>query len=232
VSRMAPALRFQPFDTDAFGTPFYRVVDPRSSALDRELSKLTTNPPLIVDAKLPADDIAGAARLTNLGFRKICVQIELHQPLDSAALSCSGAQIRDRVVYPEPVISAHAAQFVFDRFALDLELPRAGHDRLYRQWIRNSLEGGRHRVAVAEKDFITFRTETDAIRIDLVSVLRKRRGTGLALLDAISAYGRQHELEKVIVITECENLPAVSLYIKAGFVPARFFSVFHLVRRS
>lgn len=229
---MGSALRFQQFDTDAFGIPFYRVTDPWAAALDCELSELSGKPRLIVDAKLSAEDIHGAARLMRLGFRKICVQIELQRPLDTAPVPCPNAEIRDHVVYPDPVIGAHAAQFVFDRFTLDVDLPRAGHDRLYRQWIRNSLEGERYRIAVADVNFITFGTEGDAIRIDLVSVLNKRRGTGLALLNAILAYGRQQNLEKVIVVTECENLPAVRLYVKAGFSPARFFSVFHLVRRS
>lgn len=233
MTAVPQALQYQEFDTKAFGIPFYRIVDPRLATFEDELAALASEPPLIVDAKLPAHDIETGARLLRLGFRKICVQAEFEHSLGAAVgFVCVRAEIRDRIVFPEAVIDAHARQFVFDRFALDAELPAGGHDRLYKKWIRNSLENGGHSVAVAGENFITYKLEAGIIRIDLVSVLCRRRGIGLDLLHTIMDYGRKNRVDKVVVVTECENLPAMRLYAKAGFAPARLFSAFHLVRKT
>jgi hypothetical protein len=225
-------LQFQQFDSNAFGIPFYRLTEPASTTLAGELAGLTKAPPFIVDAKLPAEDISNATRLMKLGFRKICVQLELECGLFSPKLYCEGAKISDRIVFPDSVIDAHARHFTFDRFALDPELSATGHERLYKQWIRNSLERGTHLVALKGENFITFKSDGRPLRIDLVSILNKRRGIGSDLLQTIFSFAEQQKIGTVKVVTECENLPALKLYMKAGFVPARFFSVFHLVQKT
>ena len=164
------------------------------------------------------------------GFRKVCVQIELHHSLDHPTPAPQRSQILDRVAFEPSAIRAHARHFVYDRFALDVALPTEGHDRLYEKWIRNSLEGSAHRLAVCGSNFITFKAEPDRIRIDLVSVLDKGQGVASDLLRAVLQRAQERQCKHVEVVTECENLPAVRLYLKSDFVPVRFHSVFHLVR--
>jgi GNAT superfamily N-acetyltransferase len=222
---------YQEFDTDVFGVPFYRLVDARPPRLQEEVAALASNPPCIADAKLPAEDIQSGARLLELGFRKICVQIELKHRL-GVSVHPTRSQIRDRVVLPNAIIRAHASQFVFDRFALDIALPSKGHDRLYEKWIRNSLEGSSHLVATFGDNFITFREQAGNIKIDLVSVLQKGQGIGADLIRTVLNCAKERQVREVDVITECENLPAVRLYLSTGFLPARFFSVFHLFNQQ
>lgn len=228
MSLPASALKFQPFDADAFGVPFYRLTDPRSPVLERELAALALHPPFIVDAKLPADDITSGARLLELGFRKVCVQIELHHSLIGAIVPPVRSQIVDQVKLPKDILYAHAAQFVFDRFALDSRLPPGGHDRLFLRWISNSLEGIAHSVALCGNNFITFKEESGDVKIDLVSVLHKEQGIATDLLMAVLCAAQERGSRHVKVVTECENRPAVRLYLKTGFSPVHFYSVFHL----
>ena len=230
MTSLSPAVKFQQFDTDAFGVPFYRVTNWRSTDLKSDISMLVGAPPVIVDAKLPAEDIETSACLTKLGFSKVCTQIELFHALDGPQRAPERSKIRATVVFPEAVIRAHVAHFAFDRFALDINLPAGGHDTLYERWMRNSLEGGRCSIALRENNFITFRDAPASVKIDLVSVLDKGRGIATDLLNAILCHARERKARHVEVVTECENLPAVRLYLKAGFKPSRFYSVFHFVR--
>ena len=230
MTAVPPILERRTFDADAFGIPFFRVTDPNAAGLPEALATLPNDRPCIVDAKLAAQDIASAARLIRAGFRKVCVQIELHHQLDQDLCPPQRARIVDRVALSEADVHAHARNFTFDRFALDVALPAAGHDRIYEKWIRNSLEGPAHAVALSGSDFISFKEQVESVKIDLVSVLHKGQGNATDLLNAVLSHARDHGAKQVEVVTECENLPAVKLYLKAGFIPVRFFSVFHLVR--
>jgi len=230
VSETLAALAFQQFDTDAFEISFHRVTDARAPDLEREVAALVAKPPVILDAKLPAEDIAGSTRLLKLGFRKICTQIGLSHDLRGTIGAPTRSTIEARIELPEDSIRAHAHQFTFDRFSLDPEIPVAGHDRLYSRWMKNSLTGEACLVAVCGHNFITFKDTPDGVKSDLTSVLDSGQGIASDLLTAILRHARDRNARLVEVVTECENRPAWRLYLKAGFMPAAFVSVFHCVR--
>ena len=224
--------RYQEFDSDAFQRPFYRVVRVEPDRFEGEFRELATTARLIADAKLRSDKIDGGAMLMRCGFRKICTQIELACDLNGPIDAPANADVRDRLELDDEVIAAHATHFEYDRFALDVLLPKDGHDRLYRNWIRNSLENGKHRIAVRDNNFITFRSQEADVKIDLVSVLDKGLGIGTDLIRALLQDAQAHGLRRVKVVTECENAPAVGLYMKMGFTPVAFDSVFHFVANN
>ena len=226
------AVQFQKFDTDAFGVPFYRVVATHSPNLERGVAALIANPPVIIDAKLSAEDIGNCHRLLKLGFRKICTQIEFRHKLEEVACPPKRSSIMNCCALSDATILAHARQFVFDRFSLDPELPVGGHDRLYSRWIHNSLRSGNCEVAVCRHNFITFKSTLRRVKIDLTSVLDSGQGIASDLLAAVLHRAKESDAHHVEVVTECENRPAWRLYLKAGFLPAQFFSVFHLVKLS
>jgi hypothetical protein len=155
---MTSCIAPQAFDSAAFGRPFYRVVSFDLAPLDRELAPVLAIPAVIIDAKLPSGDIEPAAFLMRRGFRKVCMQVELVHRLEDA-VPATTAEIRPRLDLQPDVLRAHARHFVADRFALDVALPREGHDRLYEAWMRNSLGGARHRVAALGDNFVTFRDD-------------------------------------------------------------------------
>jgi hypothetical protein len=223
------SLVYQEFDSDAFAVPFFRVIDPHSSDLVHEIEAVTRGERGIIDAKLPAEDIEAANRLLRAGFRKICCQVELHHDVVGGTYAPVQSGIFEGFSLPEEMVSRHAANFTFDRFSLDNELP-PGHQLLFERWIRNSLGGRTCLVAAREFNFITFKLVSDQIKIDLVSVLDKGRGIARDLLHAILWKARELRLREVVVVTECENKPAVNLYLKKGFKVVQFYSVFHLVK--
>jgi dTDP-4-amino-4,6-dideoxy-D-galactose acyltransferase len=223
---MTACVAQQAFDTEAFGRPFFRVLRLDAPDLESEIVPLRELAGVIIDAKMPAEVIEPAMRLQRLGFRKVTIQVELVD--DCIVVEPEGeGTISERLDLPVDEVAHHAENFVYDRFALDVAIEKAGHDRFYRQWITNSLTGGRHRVAHLHGGFISFKIDGRALKIDLVSVVAKGKGIGSRLLRAVKRYARQVGCDRIQVITECENAPALKLYRKSGFREARYISVLH-----
>jgi GNAT superfamily N-acetyltransferase len=217
----------QDFDSEAFGLPFFRLARLDPELLGGEMRRIARLPGALADARLPAAAIAGAALLQRHGFRKVATQVELARPPapGPAAPALPGLDL------PPAEIARHAANFVHDRFALDVAIPRAAHDRFWARRIANSLSGARHRVVAREGGFVTFARDGDDIRIDLVSVVAKRRGIASELLARLVSIAAREGRRAVRVVTECENAPALALYARAGFSPVRYESVLHFATR-
>ena len=226
----AACLELLDFDSAAFGRPFYRMRRFDADRLPVELALRAMRTDVLVDAKLPAEDVDQSLFLQRLGFRKVSTQIALSRRVDGAELGEDEARISARLALEPDEIARHAANFVYDRFALDIAIDRAGHDAFFARWIENSLSGSRHRVADRPGGFLTFRDEGDALRIDLLSVLDKGKGVGRGLLRAVLAHGGRMGRKRVDVVTECENRPATRLYLSLGFVPTGFQSALHFGR--
>jgi GNAT superfamily N-acetyltransferase len=224
----------QDFDTEAFQVPFYRVVRVEPESLSSELDALVDRSPIIIDAKLPAEDVQSARLLLERGFRKVCTQLELRHDLAEAPVLRGDARVSDRIDVSEDRIAAHAENFTCDRFSLDPLLDPQGGKRLYRNWIRNSLSG-RRRVAHLGEDFCTFSEPGSGASphasIDLLSVLSPGKGVGSELVSTVVARARDAGLSHVSVVTECENERAWRLYMRCGFRVARFYSALHFVNR-
>lgn len=234
---MSNALERQAFDSDAFGFPWYRLVCPDAQGLEVEVEGLAAAGPHAIDAKLPAEALGPARRLLALGFRRICTQLELVHPLGSAPANgrpnlppVTAIEISDSLVLPEELLGRHARNFAYDRFSQDPLLPEAGVRTLYRRWIGNSLSG-RKLVVHDGRNFCTYAEREGTWSIDLVSVLDAGRGVGTGLLAALVERGRAGRARSLTVVTECENRSAWRLYLRSGFEPARFTSVFHKVLR-
>lgn len=218
------------FDADAFGVPFYRVHQVDAATIADDLRAIRERDrSFIVDAKLPADDLTAAPLLWSLGFRKVCMQITLRHDLRGALEPAADVAVVPTLALPEEAIARHAANFTFDRFSLDPLIPRERTRRLYTSWITNSLTG-RKLVAHSGPDFCTLGVKDGVASIDLVSVLSHGRGIGKRLVAGALHHARQQGATELLVTTECENTRAWNLYTRAGFVPFRFTSAFHLVQ--
>ena len=218
------------FDEVAFEVPYYRVSDAMHPDLADAMASMAL-PPVIVDAKVASDDLAGARRLVALGFRMVCMQVTLG--LDASAVSGGpfpGVEIASPSTMEPTVLSAHVRNFRYDRFALDFRLPAKGRARLYSAWLANSLSG-RDGVMSARDgaNVCTFRVNRYELTIDLLSVLEGGRGIGTRLLAAVADYAGQQAARLVTVTTECENVPAWRLYQKSAFLPLGYTKVFHYV---
>jgi GNAT superfamily N-acetyltransferase len=223
-------LERQAFDSDAFGIPWYRVVDVTAPALAAELERLESAGPHAIDAKLPAEALDHARLLQGLGFRRICTQFELKHPLAAATQAVTGVAFSDELALPDDLLWRHAGNFRSDRFSQDPLLPEDGVRTLYRRWIGNSLSG-RKQVAHDGRNFCTYAERPSGWSIDLVSVLDPGQGVGTRLLAALIARAGDRGAPSFSVVTECENPAAWRLYLKSGFTPSCFVSVFHKVAR-
>jgi GNAT superfamily N-acetyltransferase len=221
-------IKQQDFDSDIFGRPFYRITSFDLDRLGPELATVRDIPSVIIDAKLPSGEVEQAAFLMRRGFRKICMQVELIHRLQGT-VSASSAEICPRLELQPDVLREHARHFLTDRFALDVCLPRESHDRLYEAWMRNSLSGARHSISVRGNNFVTFRDDGEEVKIDLVSVLDKGKGIGTDVINAVLLDAQQRGKSCVRVVTECENVPAIGLYVKTGFKVSCYYTVLHFV---
>jgi len=218
----------QAFDSDAFGIPFHRVVRFDPDGVVGETKRLEAAGPHVIDAKLPAEDLENAFLLQRAGFRRICTQFELVHDLEEPLSRAIGIEFSDRLELPDELLWEHARNFVYDRFSMDPLLPPEGGRTLYRRWIGNSLTG-RRRVVHDGRNFCTYAEGDGRVSIDLVSVLDGGRGIGSRLMAALVGLARERGAGSIVVVTECENRPAWSLYLKCGFRVSRFMSVFHKV---
>ena len=229
------ALVYQAFDSDVFGVPFYRLSDPAAPGVAEDIAALSDKGAFIADAKLPMGEADAIAALERLGFRRICSQVELcHNLAEADAVeSAVAARLADRLELDAATLSAHAAGFRFARFLQDPLLPRAASRRLMERWIANSLSG-RCKLAAIGSDFCSFKDKGPEIVIDLLSCLDTGRGHASGLLQAVLTYGRDKGAERVRVVTEAENLPAMRTYRRNGFRPSVSEGgttlVLHLVR--
>jgi ribosomal protein S18 acetylase RimI-like enzyme len=231
LDQTAPSgLERQTFDEAAFGKPYYRITSKIDSSLASGMASLRkTHGSFVIDAKVSSDDLEASRILQCLGFRKVCMQIKLVHDLAGAQVFDSSAQLSERVEWPASLVAEHAKNFKFDRFALDGQLPAAGHDRLYCNWIENSLTGPGHRVLRIGHSFVTFGDDGEGFRIDLLSVLERRRGIGRRLLNSLASLAKTTGRKRIVTVTECENRAAVRLYLQTGFKLADFQAVFHYV---
>jgi len=224
-------VEISPFDSDAFGHPFYRVHSFDPDGLRAELGQLPLETRVAVDAKVPASDVPNYQLLMALGFRPVAMMIHLTHRLEAAPEPLPAARIVPRLDLPEEVIWRHARNFRYDRFNLDPMLAKEGVARLFFRWITNSLTLGRQQVVHIGHDFCTFSLRPDgSAAIDLVSVLEHGKGTGKALVEATVAEARRLDASFLQVTTECQNAPAWNLYQRSGFKVAGFTAAMHLVR--
>jgi GNAT superfamily N-acetyltransferase len=197
-------------------------------ALDEELPPLLHRPPIIIDAKVPANARDATQFLHGSGFRTVCTQIALTHHLCSVPDNPRAITFASSIDMSDMMIRAHIGNFRSDRFSLDPRIDRAARDNLYAAWIRNSTGGGAQLV-LHGANFCSFKEGCGALTIDLLSVLEKRRGIGRDLVSAVLALARSRGMRAVQVVTECGNEAAWRLYLNCGFAVAGFINCLHYV---
>jgi GNAT superfamily N-acetyltransferase len=224
-------VELSPFDTEVFGHPFYRIHRFDPDGLRADIASLPPAPKVVVDAKVPASDTQTAQLLMSLGFRTVAMLFHLTHSLEKPAAAPLAAEIVSRLELPEEAIRLHGRNFRFDRFNLDPLLSHEGAARLFSRWVNNSLTQGRKQVIHIGYDICTYSVREDgSVIIDIVSVLRHRMGIGKSLIGALVNECRRLGAPALHVTTECQNIPAWTLYRNSGFQPAGFTSAMHLVR--
>lgn len=214
------------FDSAAFGVEFFRVATREAAAIADAVLSLPEGP-LIVDAKVAADDFAMIAVLDAAGFRKASTLVEFGASPDKARSPDS--DVRREVSLTASDLDAHAQGFRFQRFRQDSRIPAAGSVELMRRWITNTLAGRREVLALG-RNFCSYAVDGSRLTIDLLSCADAGQGVAGRLLTAIHAEAAARGCSELRVTTEAENIVAMRVYLRAGFVPVRSWAAMHLVR--
>ena len=225
------AFTLQQFDSDIFECPYYRLNGSNIAEIKSEFYALPSKHPWIADAKISSSNKSLDLCLQELGFRKVCMQVQLKLTVDSPVFSSEGVDIQTSVNLNNDLIKQHVKNFIYDRFTLDFQMPSDKRNLLYERWIRNSLQNPDYPKAIQGTNFISTKKTGKTLKLDLSSVLEHGKGIGSRLLDALKNYAHSQELSEMTVITECENINAVQFYIANGFKIDQFLTCFHYIAK-
>lgn len=126
---------------------------------------------------------------------------------------------------------------VFSRFKADANFVNNEFERLYLKWIKESINKTiADKVVVYKKDsnkcigFITLKFNEDFSEIGLIAVDEGSRGKGIGktLLSYAAYITQEMGLQKIEVVTQHENHPAVGLYKKCGYGIISKKYIYHL----
>ncbi|GAA4373040.1 GNAT family N-acetyltransferase [Hymenobacter koreensis] len=124
----------------------------------------------------------------------------------------------------------------YSRFLLDPKIPYPVFQRLYEIWLHNTLQNNQAGVVLTtgavgqETGLITLeQLEGGAAGIGLLAVDTKsrRRGLGQQLIRAAIQQAQQWQAPELRVVTQLDNIPACSLYERAGFLLQQVRLVYH-----
>jgi dTDP-4-amino-4,6-dideoxy-D-galactose acyltransferase len=112
------------------------------------------------------------------------------------------------------------------RYYHDPAISRRAADRVYREWIKNSLRGMAADTVLVWKEkgkvlgFITLQKKHGHGDIPLIGVSAKARGKGIgkSLIESAFALCAQWGMSEISVATQVTNIPALRLYQSCGFV--------------
>lgn len=114
---------------------------------------------------------------------------------------------------------------VYSRFRRDPRFKNNEFVRLYSKWISDSIQMKiADKLLVFEEDdqlrgFVSIRYKNESAEIGLIAVHGNSRGRGIAmaLLNAAFFHSRQQDFPFIRIVTQQDNIPAMKLYLKAGF---------------
>ena len=190
-----------------------------------------------ISCRLGPKDYETIHILEKLGFNIFDIQITLSTPEGFSNASVESSQEflirealeRDLVQLKKVVKDS----FTDTRFVVDQKFPRNGVNKLYSEWIKNSVFNPKQFVFVAQDKISKLLTafsiasfdpdieEAFGARvgsIDLIAVLEKNRNQGIGqLLTRFVLNWFKEKVDKVEIRTQISNVPAVRAFMRGGF---------------
>lgn len=171
---------------------------------------------------LGRDDPGAAVEAEEAGFRLMDVRMELGRPAAGDESSSLRPATADDV---EPLRELARANHRITRFYADPNFPDERCDELYATWISRSIEGWADAVLVADVDgrpagYVSCHAlEWGWGSIGLIGVGPDARGRGLGreLVNGAVGWARERGLERVTVVTQGRNVPALRTFEGCGF---------------
>jgi RimJ/RimL family protein N-acetyltransferase len=171
---------------------------------------------------LGRDEPGAAARAEEAGFRLMDVRVALGRPAAALESSLLRPATPEDV---EPLRELARGNHRITRFYADPNFPDERCDELYATWISRSVEGWADAVLVAELDgrpagYVSCHAlEWGWGSIGLIGVGPDARGRGLGreLVNGAVGWARERGLERVTVVTQARNVPALRTFEECGF---------------
>lgn len=124
---------------------------------------------------------------------------------------------------------------VYSRFKLDNNFKNKEYEKLYEEWIKQSLEKDKHECYVYIDNnlihgFITLEEKENYLSdINLIAVHNTARGKGIGnkLITKSIQISNKRGLKKIQVATQMANSPAMKLYKKNGFRIQEVSHIYH-----
>ena len=144
--------------------------------------------------------------------------------------------------HEEKLTKITASSYQYSHYFNDLNISLARAEKIYQEWIKNSLHGFADIVVIAKLKeevvgYITLRLNMLGERafgtIDLIAVEERLRGQGIGRMLVTEGIGRvQTRSSYLYVSTQVSNLPALRLYQDLGFEPLLSEATLHIWTKS
>lgn len=232
---MRPQLEDVQWDSDFFGYKVGKVAVTTDNELEvqRLLTENNSYRLIYVFADRALELPKSVAKLVD---RKVT----MHQPISKHILDIrSGLQITafdlEKDSYQE-LEQLALLSGLFSRFKTDENFTNNEYNRLYSEWIHNSVfKKSAFEILVAKMDdkitgFITLEKKTDTLSaIGLIAVAPQAQGQGIgfALIQEAKKRSSTHSFTEIQVVTQADNSPAFHLYQKADFNKTEMKYIYH-----
>jgi ribosomal protein S18 acetylase RimI-like enzyme len=166
----------------------------------------------------------------HVGMRLVDIGVDSSFRLAEGAIAAADAlAVRGATEGETAAIADLAAEaFIYSRFHADPFFSSEQVIAFHRQWATNLCLGLAHAVLIAElggeiAGFVTCAISGDQGRIPLLTTKEgyRQRGVGSGLVLAALQWFRSQGAKLVNVKTQAHNYPALHLYHRVGFLPAR-----------
>ena len=184
-------------------------------------------------------DLAGNAAALEAGAALVDRKTTFAMPVAAAeARAVLPAAIHSASV-PVPGLAQLALQSgEYSRFRLDSNFAPGTYERLYRQWLRNSLGRTLAREVVVYQTaptapalgLLTLGVKPNRADIGLLAVAAgsRRLGVGRQLVAAARQLTAAWGLPALQVVTQLDNQPACAFYLRMGFAVQQVEHIYHL----
>ncbi|TLU75038.1 dTDP-4-amino-4,6-dideoxy-D-galactose acyltransferase [Mannheimia varigena] len=178
----------------------------------------------IIQAKVPAEDVAQIEQLQQQGFQFVEGEIEFALELANFSpkmTACTPAELSDLA----ELKSLFGSAFPNSRFRSPY-FSRQENQRFYQKWIETAVKGEFDDICLVQKNAqeqiqggVTVRLEQHQhAKIGLLAVVPnfQKQGIGSALLHTAASWAKQQNAKQLKIATQTNNLAAIRLYQRAG----------------
>lgn len=125
---------------------------------------------------------------------------------------------------------------IYSRFNVDSRIGKDKFEEMYRLWMANSINKTiAKEILIYEVDgeiagFLTLGEKNNRADLGIMAVESQYRGMGIAraFMNSADNWFGQHGYDSMQVVTQGDNLPACSLYLKYGFLIESVEYYYHL----